>query len=172
VLELRADVIALREHFLVPSDDARFEVVHADAAAWIAHAATQDKAIADVIVVDGFDEAGLPQVLSGPAFYNDCRSLLLPGGVLVANVFTYDPRHDAVLGALDAAFDGRTCRLEKVAGNNRIVFAVAADGTASRAQRLQRLLSRRRTFGTGLGLLNRLGVRLVLAWIAWRSVLG
>jgi spermidine synthase len=125
-----------------------------------------------VIVVDGFDEAGLPPALSGPAFYKDCRRRLAPGGVLVANVFTYDPRHDAVLDALGAAFDGRTCRLEKVAGNNRIVFAVAAANTASRAERLQRLLSRRRRFGTGLGLLNRLGVRLVLAWIAWRSVLG
>jgi spermidine synthase len=170
VLELRADVIALREQFLVPSDDARFQVVHADAAAWLAHAAAEYKAIADVIVVDGFDEAGLPPALSGPAFYNDCRRLLASGGVLVANVFTYDPRHDAVLGTLAAAFDGRTCWLDKVAGNNRIVFA-AADGV-SRAGRVQRLLGRRRTRWPGLGLLNRLGVRLALAWIAWRSVLG
>jgi spermidine synthase len=95
VLELRADVIALRGQFLVPPDDARFQVVHADAADWIARAATANKAIADVIVVDGFDAAGLPPALSGPAFYRDCRRLLAPGGVLAANVFTYDPRHDA-----------------------------------------------------------------------------
>jgi spermidine synthase len=35
VLELRADVIALRKQFLVPPDDARFKVVHADAAEWL-----------------------------------------------------------------------------------------------------------------------------------------
>jgi spermidine synthase len=172
VLELRADVIALREQFLVPPDDARFRVVHADAAAWMASAAAEGAPIADVIVVDGFDEAGLPPALSGPGFYDDCRRLLLPGGVLVANVFTYDPRHDAVLEALAAAFGGRTCRLDKVAGNNRIVFAVAEGDPTGRAGRLQRLLSRRRALGTGLGLLNRLGVRLVLAWIACQSVLG
>jgi spermidine synthase len=49
--------------------------------------------------------------------------------VLVANVFSYDPRYDDVLDALDAAFDGRTCWLDKVAGNNRIVYAVAGPGT-------------------------------------------
>jgi spermidine synthase len=172
VLELRADVIALRGQFLVPPDDARFQVVHADAADWIARAATANKAIADVIVVDGFDAAGLPPALSGPAFYRDCRRLLAPGGVLAANVFTYDPRHDAVLDALAAAFGGRTCSLEKAAGNNRIVFAVAEGGTGCRAGRLQRFLSRRRRFRPGLGLLERLGVQLVLIRIAWRSVLG
>jgi spermidine synthase len=177
VLELRADVIALRDHFLVPPDDARFQVVHADAAGWMARAAGQvgaDLAGFDVIIVDGFDEAGLPPALSGPAFYNDCRRRLAPGGVLVANVFTYDPRHDDVLDALAAAFEGRTCWLDKVAGKNRIVFAVATSvrDTACRAGRLQQLLGRRRALAPGLGLLNRLAVRLVLVWIAWRSVLG
>jgi spermidine synthase len=171
VLELRADVIALRGQFLVPPDDARFRVVHADAAEWMARAATGNEAIADAIVVDGFDEAGLPPALSSPAFYHDCRRLLSSGGVLVANVFTYDRRQDAVLDALAAAFEGRTCWLDKVAGNNRIVFGVAAGGPACRAGRLQRLLARRRALAPGLGLLNRLGVRLVLIWIAWRSVL-
>jgi spermidine synthase len=64
----------------------------------------------DVIVVDGFDEAGLPPALSSLPFYRDCRRRLAPSGVLVANVFSYDPRHDAVLGALAAAFDGRSCQ--------------------------------------------------------------
>ena len=169
VLELRADVIALRDQFLVPPDDARFRVVHADAAAWMK---TGSGGLADVIVVDGFDEAGLPPALSCPAFYSDCRRRLAPGGVLAANVFTYDARHDAVLDALAAAFEGRTCWLEKAAGNNRIVFAVAASDTASRAARLQRILGRRRSPGRVLGMLNRVAVRLLLIGIAWRSVLG
>ena len=32
VLELRADVIALRQQFMIPPDDARLRVIHADAA--------------------------------------------------------------------------------------------------------------------------------------------
>lgn len=122
VLELRADVIALREHFLVPPDDARFRVIHADAAAWMTSAPPEARF--DVIVVDGFDESGLPPALSNRPFYADCRRRLRPAGVLVANVFSYDRRHGAVIGALDGAFDGRTCRLDKVAGNNHILFEI------------------------------------------------
>jgi spermidine synthase len=172
VLELRADVIALREQFLVPPDDARFQVVHADAAEWMAGAAGP---LADVIVVDGFDAAGLPPELSSLPFYRDCRRRLAPGGGLVANVFSYDPRRDAVLAALGAAFEGRSCQLKKVAGNNRIVFAVASpDGPAAR---LQRRLARHGTLLPlplplpGRGLLNRLCVRLLLNRLAWRTVL-
>jgi spermidine synthase len=159
VLELRADVIALREQFLVPPDDARFRVIHADAAEWMARAARAGQAIADVIVADGFDAAGLPPALSSRPFYEDCRRLLLPHGVLAANVFSYDPRRAAVLDALDRAFDGHTCRLDKVAGNNRIVFA----GGATRAG-FARLPDMR------LELFNRLYIRLILMRIALRSV--
>src|SRR5205823_11574284 len=83
VLELRADVIALRGQFQVPPDDARFRVVHADAARWLATMPDQ----ADVLLVDGFDEAGLPHALANPVFYHDCRRVLHDGGVLVANGF-------------------------------------------------------------------------------------
>jgi spermidine synthase len=172
VLELRADVIALRDQFLVPPDDERFRVVHADAAAWLAE--TPGGPPADVIVVDGFDEAGLPPALSSLPFYRDCRRRLAPGGVLVANVFSYDPRIDAVLHALASAFDGRSCQLQKVAGNNRILFAVTSpDGPAARLQR--RLANHGALLPLplpGRGLLNRLCVRLLLNYLAWRTVLA
>jgi spermidine synthase len=161
-------VIALREQFMVPPDDARFRVIHADAAEWIA--APPPEARFDVIVVDGFDEAGLPPALSSRPFYEACRRRLLPAGVLVANVFSYDRRHGAVLDALDGAFDGRTCRLDQVAGNNHILFATAGD--QGPAARLRQRLARRRTLvpGLRLALANRLCVRLILARMAWRTV--
>jgi spermidine synthase len=164
VLELRADVIALRGQFQVPPDDARFQVVHADAARYLAATPLQ----ADVLLVDGFDEAGLPRALANPVFYHDCRRVLRDGGVLVANVFTYDPRYHGVLEDLARAFEGRTCWLGKAAGNNRIVYALKSPRRGDAGARLQRLLARRPGFG--LGLLDRLAVRLVLAWIAVRSV--
>nr|WP_314540925.1 transferase spermidine synthase [uncultured Massilia sp.] len=164
VIELRADVIALRTQFHVPPDDACLTVVNADAADYLPRLAGQ----ADVLLVDGFDAAGLPPRLADASFYADCRRALVPGGVLVANVFSYDPRHDAVLAALGAEFDGRLCAPRGVAGNNRIVFAAAADGAAPAAA-MQRRLARHDGLGTGW--LNRLGVRLVLAWITLRTVL-
>jgi spermidine synthase len=173
VIEIRADVIALREQFLVPPDDARLRVVHADAAAYLPLLAASTAEQADVLLVDGFDAAGLPPALADDTFYRDCRRALRPGGVLVANVFTYDPRHDAVLKSLAARFDGRLCWLDGAAGNNRVVYALdAADPDAPAARRLHRLARRQ---GTGRPWLNRLALRLLLAWIArprFRSVLG
>jgi spermidine synthase len=169
VLELHPEVIALRADFMVPPDGARFEVVHADAAEWMAaHVAAPG--VFDVIVVDGFDAAGLPPALSSLPFYKDCRRRLTPDGVLAANVFSYDPRHREVLAALDEAFDGRSCRLDTVAGNNHILFAAA--GAGSRAGRLQKRLAARRSLlpGVRLGFVNRLLVRLILIRIACRTV--
>lgn len=174
VVELRADVIALRDAFLVPPDDERLRVVHADAVDHIGTLAARGERPFDVVLLDGFGADGLPPDLAGRAFYRDCRAVLREGGVLATNVFTYDPRYRSVLGALDAVFEGRCCWLDKAAGNNRIVFSIhassAAGGDALIAVRRQRRLARRRGFG--LGLLNRLCVRLVLAWITWRSVLA
>jgi spermidine synthase len=168
VVELRADVIALREQFCVPPDDARFTVVHADAAGYLAGAPGS----ADVLVLDGFDDAGLPPALGSSRFYADCRRALRDGGVLVANVFSYDPLYPAMLGRLQLMFGGQVCWLDKVAGNNRILFAVKAPfdpdpaRAPSRASRVRQWMARRRGFG--LGVLNRLLVRALLAWLALR----
>lgn len=164
VIELRADVIALRDAFRVPPDSARFAVVHGDAADWLA----AHPGAADVLLVDGFDARGLPARLADAPFYTDCRRALRPGGVLVANVFTYDPRYRDVMAALDTVFAGRTCWFDKVAGNNRIVYALHAPDPA--AERRRARLARQRGFGAGL--LNRLAIRFILAWIASRSVLA
>ena len=83
VLENDADVIALREQFMVPPDDARLRVLHADAADFIA---TQDNATAEVILLDGFDQEGGPPTLCSADFFAHCRRVLPEGGVLVANM--------------------------------------------------------------------------------------
>jgi len=158
VVELRADVIALRAQFCVPPDDARFKVVHADAVGWLAAM----PASADVVVLDGFDASGLPPALASAALYADCRRALRPGGVLVANLFNYDPAWPAMLARLDSAFHGRLCWFDGIAGNNHVVFAVRG------ASRLQARLQRRH--GRGSGLCNRLLARLVVAWLAHRRV--
>ncbi len=165
VLELRADVIALREQFAVPPDDTRFKVIHADATLWLREF---DAASADVVIVDGFTEGGLPAELGSARFYGDCRRVLADGGVLVANIFSYDPAYPGMLARLGLMFDARLCWFERVAGNNRVLFAVKAPPAAApeqyRALAMQRRISRRQ--GLGAGWLNRLLVRLLLMWLA------
>lgn len=166
VLEVRADVIALREQFQVPPDDARLRVLHCDAAQWLAQA---DAGTADVLLVDGFDASGLPPALSSAAFYADCRRTLRPGGVLTANIFTYDPDYATAVQRLQASFGGHVCWLSGIAGNNQILFAqrpsraAAAPGHALRF--LRDILDTR---GLGAAPLNRLLARLVVAWLSRR----
>lgn len=163
VLEIRADVIALRDAFCIPPDDARLRILHCDAADYLACAPGG----CDVLLVDGFDSQGLPSTLTGSAFYAACRRALHPGGVLVANIFSYDPQYASALQRLRAAFDGRLAWFSRIAGNNRILFALRPDPAAPGPgeRRLARLA---RAEGRGLGWSNRLLAHLLVAWLARR----
>jgi spermidine synthase len=174
VLELRADVIALRQQFMIPPDDARLQIIHADAA----HYLRRMPASVDVLLVDGFDEAGLPPTLCSPRFYADCRRALRDDGVLVANIFAYDTRFEAVLRRLGMTFNDRLCWFNGIAGNNRILFAVneartagkagakAAATTNTRALRVQRSVAL--WHGLGLPWFNRMLADLVVRRLSRR----
>lgn len=182
VLEISAEVIALREEFHIPPDDARLRIVHADAADYIAAM----PASADVILVDGFDAAGMPATLGSAAFYAACRRALREGGVLVANLLSYDPQYAALRARIDAAFGGRVCQFDGIAGNNHILFALRAPARSESTSAsgpalhpgaaLHARLARRRSARPSLlnrlphRLCYRLLARLVVAWLAWRPV--
>lgn len=165
VLELRADVIALREHFQVPPDSERFRVIHADAARHMPELAGS----ADVLLVDGFDAAGLPPALGSARFYADCRRALRPDGLLVANIFSYDPHYAAMVHRLRQAFGDHVCQLRGIAGNNHILFALRpAAGRATRARRTLQRVSFCGALWPGLAPFN----RLLAHWVVGRLQRG
>lgn len=164
VIELRADVIALRAQFHVPPDDARFAVIHADAAQYLARIPGS----ADVLLVDGFDAAGLPPGLGSARFFADCRRALRDGGILAFNLFSYDPAYGPIRQRLAQAFGGQVCQFLGAAGNNHILFAMrarpCAQGRASPALRRFARVARRR--GLGARWLNRAFAYLLVAWLS------
>ncbi|MDN4060031.1 fused MFS/spermidine synthase [Massilia sp. YIM B02769] len=173
VLEISAEVIALRDQFHVPPDDARLRIIHADAAGFIAAAPGS----CDVILVDGFDAAGMPPALGSAAFYASCRRALRDGGVLVANLLSYDPQYAALRARIDSAFGERVCQFDGIAGNNHILFALRAPHPAAKVPpdaALARTLARHARWtkrrGLGVGWLNRLLAHAVVAWLARRRV--
>ncbi|TPQ42975.1 fused MFS/spermidine synthase [Cupriavidus pinatubonensis] len=85
-IEIDPAVIALRETFLIPPDDERFEVICADGAEYVKG---QD-ARPDVILVDGFLANGMPSQLGTADFYAACHTRLADNGVLVANFLESD----------------------------------------------------------------------------------
>jgi spermidine synthase len=120
VVEINPHVIALRQSFCIPDDDARFQVVQMDAA----HFMAQTEQTFDVVFVDGFDQHGMPEQLCSPQFYSDCRCVLNTGGVAVANLHRFNAYRDVYVARIEAAFDGVLWIVNAPGTTNCVVFAV------------------------------------------------
>jgi spermidine synthase len=119
VVEINPHVIALRDEFLVPPDDARLRVVQGDGARFVRDAGTR----CDVLLVDGFDSDGLPARLSSQRFYDDCCDMLQDDGIMVANLHTGDRRFPALLDRIGRSFDDAVLVVDGADLSNSIVFA-------------------------------------------------
>lgn len=119
VVEINPHVIALRDVFHVPPNDARFSVVQGDGAQFVRHHATG----CDVLLVDGFDSDGQPARLSSQRFYDDCHRMLRPKGIMVVNLHYGHERFGTFLGRIRNSFDGRVLLIDGMDLSNTIVFA-------------------------------------------------
>lgn len=119
VLESEPDVIALRDQFAIPADDARFRVVAADAATYLA--AMMEPV--DLILHDGYDAVGLAPGLGSAHFYRQCERVLDDGGIMVSNLLrNTDDLLPAMLG-LHAVFGQAMWWADAAGCFNRIVLA-------------------------------------------------
>jgi spermidine synthase len=117
VAEISPEVIALRDCFCIPKDDNRFKVSCEDGADFVRRQQSQF----DVLMVDGFDEAGQPPQLCSQGFYNNCRTALAPEGILVVNVC--DSRNSVLISRMRRSFRNRVLVVGGDDGTNTIVFA-------------------------------------------------
>lgn len=113
VLEIDPHVLAFREQFLIPADDARFRVLQGDAARYL----TQCPEPCDVILLDAFDTNGFPPSICTREFYLDVRDALTHRGILVANLVGERAERIAHLKLMREVF-----------GENAIVLPVEEDG--------------------------------------------
>jgi spermidine synthase len=127
VLEIDADVIALREQFMIPADDERLQVVHADARSYLRQ---MPEASADVILLDGFDAEGAVAELNSHAFFDDCRRVLRDGGVLLMNMADDMNTATLALTAGQSLFTlGRLWWLKTVDGNSHLAVMLKVADT-------------------------------------------
>lgn len=133
VVEVNPDVIALRGEFSIP-DDKRLAIIQADAADYLP-AAEGDT---DVLLLDGFDAAGIAPTFLNRAFYQAVRRRLGPTGVLVANFAGPKRSWSAHLTLLNEVFDGRVHLAPVSGGDNHIAFAFADVGYALDWARLEK----------------------------------
>lgn len=120
VLEINPHVIALRQQFLIPDDDARFQVVQIDAA----HFMGQTESMFDLVLVDGFDQNGMPESLCSSQFYADCRRVLTSGGVAVFNLHRFSAYRDVYVDRIESTFEGAIWVVNAPGTTNCVVFAV------------------------------------------------
>jgi spermidine synthase len=119
VVEKDPDVIAVRDHFCIPKDDARFQVLCADGADFVYNASSQ----LDVLVVDGFDRQGQPAQLCSQSFYDHCYNALAPDGVMVVNLLHAELGNDIFLDRIRHSFDDAVIVVDALDSMNKIVFA-------------------------------------------------
>jgi spermidine synthase len=144
VVEINEDVIALREEFCIPKDDARFRVVHGDGALFVERLAEP----MDVLLIDAFDADGIALSLARSQFYASASRQLTQNGVLVMNFWGPCDRYVDNLAQARAAF-GESLLLVPVSGDvNVLLFAFKqtppqsiTDELESVARRLQMRLT-------------------------------
>jgi spermidine synthase len=126
VVENNPHVLALRRKFRVPDDDARFQVLLDDGARFV----HERRGRFDLLLVDGYDETGIPDVLSTQDFYDDCRASLAEGGAAAFNLYCADaPAH---VSRLRRAFgDGNVVVIEELRQSNRVAIAWMGPGRES-----------------------------------------
>ncbi|MFZ6657069.1 fused MFS/spermidine synthase [Undibacterium sp. TJN19] len=120
VLEINADVIAMRDAFMIPADDERLQIIHCDALEHLQQHTYQ----ADVVLLDAYDENGLVAELNTSSFYTLCHRHLLPGGVLVANVWGKPSALADMLSRLRSVFARQVYWLRSADSYNLIVYSI------------------------------------------------
>ena len=123
VVEIDERVISMRDQFMVPHNDARFEVIKADGAHYIAaHPETFD-----VWLIDGYDRDGIPDQLCSDAFYRRCFDGLKDNGLLVANFHVNHPNYHDYLDRVRDVFGAAVMEVVDDDMTNSVVFACKGD---------------------------------------------
>lgn len=134
VLEINADVIAMRDLFMLPPDDERLRVIHCDA---VTHLQTNTYDV-DVLLLDAYDANGLVADLNTAEFYAICHANLQANGIMVANVWGKPSALAGMLSRLRQQFARQVSWTRSPDSYNLIVYAIkgaliATDKNAAKA---------------------------------------
>ena len=118
-VEINPHVVAFRDAFQIPADNARFRIYCDDAARFV----SMHNARTDVILVDAFDGLGIAPELANPGFYAEAYARLSTNGILVMNLAGDKTGFGDPLAQLAHVFDDRVLSLKVRDGGNHIAFA-------------------------------------------------
>ena len=146
--EINPQVItACRLWFKLPPDDAKLEVVLADAALEIQKPQWQGQI--DALQVDLYDHEAAAPVLDSAEFYADCRRLLTDDGLMTVNLFGRSSSYQSSVDKISEAFGADALWAFKPTREGNTI--VLAQRTASHPKR-DALMARAEAIQTKWGL--------------------
>jgi spermidine synthase len=127
-IEYRASVVKIaRSHFGLPLDS-RLKVIIDDAGAYVPQHAKTCVEKYSLILVDAFDVEGMAESIASIAFFDACKTLLKPDGILVINLWTTATMvFDSCLSWLQQVFNNKILTLPVRNRGNMIVIALNQD---------------------------------------------
>lgn len=103
-IDVNPNVITMcREHFKLPEDDARLQVIEMDALDYVLSPARHGSM--DVLQVDLYDAEAQGPVLDTPEFYQACADSLTDNGMMTVNLFSNEENRRKNIAAMEQAFD-------------------------------------------------------------------
>jgi spermidine synthase len=118
-IELDPEVIAFRDSFLLPPDDARLQVLQADGAEYLERT---EKGI-DVLLVDAFDKTGFAPSLANREFFENALAKLSGNGVLVINLAGEKDTYAGLIGEAMHVFDDQVIVISVPDDGNHVLYA-------------------------------------------------
>jgi spermidine synthase len=118
-IELDPEVIAFRDTFLLPPDDARLQVLQADGAEYLEQT---EKGI-DVLLVDAFDKTGFAPSLANREFFENAFAKLSGNGVLVINLAGEKDTYAGLIGEAMHVFDDQVIVISVPDDGNHVLYA-------------------------------------------------
>ena len=159
-VEINPTVIqACKLWFHLPENDARLQVIEADAGRWVPQEGLPESV--DALCVDLYDHEAAAPVLDDAAFYADCHRMLAAGGLMTVNLFGRDASFERSAARVAAAFGAdQMWQLAPTKEGNTVLVAgreVVVPERAVLEQRAQEIEER-------YGLKARKWLRLVRPW--------
>lgn len=127
VYETREQVVKVaRSHFRVP-DDPRLSIHVGDGGDYIRQTACHGEKHYDLIMLDAYDHNAMSASVNGPLFFDACRDLLRPQGVMAINLWGVEnPYFEETVDDIGQSFDQKILQVPVHNRDNVIVLGFSS----------------------------------------------